>query len=169
MTWGYLAICWCLWQEERTCETVCRSPASKHVKHDHIRYLWKWLWSRRDSTETAPAKVFSGHLNPEKGRFFHSVILGFSADLNTLTVEQLEKKKLAWSWRQVAIHSNSAAHFSWLSMFFFSGFKLLLFFKTFYSFCCSSFAFYVTQQAADTDLCWTRKSTYAACWWANEA
>lgn len=139
MTPGYLALCWCLQQEEYTCETVCCSPASKHVEHDHICYLWKWLWSRRDSTETAPAKVFSGHLNPEKSRFFFSVILGFSADLNTW--QWSSWKKTVWSWRPVAILSNSSAVFSCLNVFF-NWFKCILF-SLFYSFCCSSFALYV--------------------------
>lgn len=68
------------------------------------------------------------------------------------------KKKLAWSWRPVAIHFNSAAHFSWLSIFFSSGFKLLLFFKTFYSFCCSSFALHVKPSKLLTLTCAGQRS-----------
>lgn len=57
--------------------------ACKRVEHDHflIFILWKWLWNRRGSTETAPAKVFSGHLNPENGRVLLSVTL--TAEFNT--------------------------------------------------------------------------------------
>lgn len=83
MTPGYLAICWCLQQEERTCERDFVT-VHKHVKHDHIliqvNYNESGCGTEEAALKTAPSVAI---LTPENGSFLSSVILGLSAEFNT--------------------------------------------------------------------------------------